>query len=225
MPGPSWDDDDPADVATISANCHALLDSLAAAAPDRALPALADVCEWHGRIYHGCAVAASAYVANFRGDPAHPELADYEVGVGSMLADGLPEKVGVWAADVETSLADFIAGVHAALGVLDTAIPPGKRPRSVDELHEVVALIAEVHGEWIRIHPFANGNGRTARVWAAFLALRYGLPVFVTLRPRPGDVAYTRAAMRSMGRPPAFEGDHTEAAAVFAHLLTLSLLS
>lgn len=141
-----------------------------------------------------------------------------------MLSDGLPEKVGVWATDVTPALDTFIGGVRAALAVLDRLIPVGGPPTTVDELHEVVVLIAEVHGEWIRIHPFANGNGRTARVWAAYLALRYGLPVFVRLRPRPDDVAYARAAKRSMGRPPDFAGDHSESVGVFAHLLALSLL-
>jgi hypothetical protein len=222
--GPDWADDHPADAARIGVNCGALLADLAAAAAQRALPTLADACGWHRRIYDGCAVPADCYVGNFRGDPAYPELADYEVGVGAMLADGLPEKMGVWTADVGMALAAFIAGVQAALGVLDAVIPAGSLPATVDELHEVVVLTAEVHGEWVRVHPFANGNGRTARIWAAFLALRYGLPVFVALKPRPGDIAYVRAAMRSMGRPPGFDGDHGEAVAVFAHLLTLSLL-
>src|SRR5207248_7460018 len=124
-------------------------------------------------------------------------------------------------ADVARTLAGFIAGIHAALGVLDPAIPAGNRPATVDELHEVVTLTAEVHGEWIRVHPFANGNGRTARVWAAFLALRYGLPVFVALKPRPADFAYTRAAMGSRGRAPNFYGQHAEADGAYAALLTL----
>jgi len=94
----------------------------------------------------------------------------------------------------------------------------------VDELDAVVGLTARVHGEWVRLHPFANGNGRIARVWAAWLALRYSLPVFVTVKPRPGDLAYARAARDSMGRPPDFTGDHSTATAVFAHLLTLTLL-
>ena len=225
MAGPDWANDHPADSPRIGANCELLLTDLAAAAAQRALPTLDDACGWHRRIYDGCAVPAAGYVGNFRGDPAHPGLADYEVGIGAVLPDGLPEKVGVWAADVAGTLAGFIAGIHAALGVLDPAIPAGSRPATVDELHEVVTLTAEVHGEWIRVHPFAIGNGRTARVWAAFLALRYSLPVFVALKPRPGDVAYARAAMRSMGRPPEFDGDHGEAVAEFAHLLTLSLLA
>ena len=34
--------------------------------------------------------------------------------------------------------------------------------------------------EWIRIHPFANGNGRIARLWVNSIAMRYDL------RPRVG---------------------------------------
>ncbi len=224
MPGPSWVDDDPSDASRIGASCGRLLAELAAAAPHRAQLTLSDACMWHRRIYHGCTVPDADYLGHFRGDPNHPALIGYEVGVGPDLADGLPEKVGIWSPDVERELQGFIAGLHAACRVLDPAIPVGGRPRTVDELHEVVALTAEVHGEWVRIHPFANGNGRTARIWAATLALRYGLPVFVQLKPRPRDVAYVRAAKASMGRPPDYKGNHDETVAVFAHLLSLMLL-
>ena len=53
---------------------------------------------------------------------------------------------------------------------------------------------------------------------------RYGLPVFVTLKPRPYDVAYARASKQSMGRPPDFIGDHAEVIAVFTFFLSLKLL-
>lgn len=225
MPGPSWAEDEPADRERIGSNCGRLLAVLAAAAEERLMPTHTDVCAWHRQIYRGCAVPATAYVGYFRGDVAHPDLIGCEVGVGPMLPDGLPEKVGVWSAEVASALDRFIEGLHEALEVLDAAVPVGQGPRSVGELHEVIALTAEVHGEWVRIHPFANGNGRTARVWAAFVSMRYSLPVFVQLKPRPGDIAYVRAAYRSMGRPPDFSGDHDEAASVFAHLLALTLLS
>ena len=65
-----------------------------------------------------------------------------------------------------------------------------------------VALAAAVHGEWIRIHPFANGNGRTARLWTHWLAARYDLPPLVRVKPRPNDRLYRDAAAASM------TGDH-----------------
>jgi Fic family protein len=49
----------------------------------------------------------------------------------------------------------------------------------------------------VRIHPFANGNGRTARLWANFIAMRYGLEAFVRVRPRP-DGGYANAAAEAM---------------------------
>jgi hypothetical protein len=224
VPGPHWSDDDPADQARIAANCAGVLATVRDAAHQRRVPSAADARAWHAALYAGCTVPPPAYVGNFRGDGVYPELVDYEVGVGPKLSDGYPERVGVWAAELSDALDQFFSALHQALAVLDGVVPPGTRPGEVDVLHEVVALVAVVHGEWVRMHPFANGNGRTARLWAAHLSLRYGLPVFVTLTPRPHDVAYARAAKKSMGRPPDFVGDHTEAVAVFAHLLNLTLL-
>lgn len=222
--GPEWSDDDPADRPRIVANAARALAGVRAMAVTRGLPTADALCDWHGILYDGCAVPSPSYVAHFRGDPSAPDIAGYEVGVGPDMADGLPERAGVWAVDVAEAVGGFFSRLDRALPALDAAVPAGKRPRQVDVLHEVVALAAIAHGEWIRIHPFVNGNGRTARLLAAHVALRYGLPVFVTLKPRPHDVAYARAARRSMGRPPDFAGDHTEATAVFTHLLNLRLL-
>ena len=66
--------------------------------------------------------------------------------------------------------------------------------------------------EWVRIHPFANGNGRTARLWANYVLMRYGLPPVVRLRPRP-DGGYGAAGAAAMA------GDWEPTAAVFRKLL------
>ncbi|HXH58569.1 Fic family protein [Iamia sp.] len=225
MPGPSWSDDDHTDQATIVANVAVALTAAFALADARTMPAARDVKAWHSSIYDGCAVPSPSYVGHFRGDPGLPDIVDYEVAVGSVLVDGLPERVGVWADDVAAAVDQFFDGLAAALAVLDDALPPGDQPTQVDALDEVIALAAEVHGEWVRIHPFANGNGRTARLLVAHISYRYGLPIFLALKPHPDDVAYARASKASMGRPPDFAGDHGEARAVFAYLLTLHLLS
>ena len=72
---------------------------------------------------------------------------------------------------------------------------------------------AIAHGEWIRIHPFANGNGRTARLWANWVSVRYALPVFVAPQPRPAGTAYAAAASASR------RGDHQPMAAAFLVML------
>ena len=193
-------------------------------AATRQPPTLNLVCSWHKHLYDGCHVPSAQYLGGLRGDTARPDLVGYEVGVGPLQADGLTEKVGIWSADVGAAVETLLGEVDTALAVLDARFPVGVRPSTVDELSTLVGFIAAVHGEWVRVHPFANGNGRTARLWAAWLALRYGLPVFVTVKPRADDVAYARAGRASMGRPPDFTGDHTEAANVFTHLLALALL-
>jgi hypothetical protein len=82
-----------------------------------------------------------------------------------------------------------------------------------DQLAAVIDLCAWVHAEWVRIHPFANGNGRTARLWANSLAVRYGLPPFIRLRPRP-NAGYGDAGAKSM------QGDWKPTAVVFRRLLS-----
>ena len=79
-------------------------------------------------------------------------------------------------------------------------------------LAAIVDLCAWVHAEWVRIHPFANGNGRTARLWANSLAMRYGLPPFVRLRSRP-NAGYADAGAKAM------QGEWKPTAAVFHRLL------
>ena len=94
---------------------------------------------------------------------------------------------------------------------LDTHITPGMQPDG-DQLSAILDLCAWVHAEWVRIHPFANGNGRIARLLANCLAMRYGLPPFIRLRPRP-DGGYADVGMRAM------QGDWRSTAIVFRTLL------
>jgi hypothetical protein len=104
-----------------------------------------------------------------------PELFGYEVSVGSQRA--------VESALVPAELSVFEAAMREMVAPLDTAIPVGESPVDVAQLRSVLTLCAYAHCEWVRIHPFANGNGRIARIWSNWCALRYGLPPFVRLSP------------------------------------------
>ena len=66
--------------------------------------------------------------------------------------------------------AAFEERLQLALSLLDQLYPSGK-DLDADVLAAVAELAAWVHSEWVRIHPFANGNGRTARIWAAQFGL------------------------------------------------------
>ena len=224
MPGPAWNDDRSDDLTRIQQNAATLIRSIATEAHDwSTVPGAADVLDWHARLYEGCRVAVAGYVGHFRGDPAVTELVAYEVGVGRLLPDGWTEKVGVFSKDLAVQIPALITQVQAGIRQLDSALDPGLRPVTPEAVEAVVLLAARIHGEWVRLHPFANGNGRTARVWANFIALRYSLPAFVRIKPRPADAAYGRAGHASMGRPPNFIGDIGPTSAVFARMLADSL--
>lgn len=187
------------------------------------MPGADEVLDWHRRLYQGCRVPVAGYVGHFRGDPAVTELVGYEGGIGRLQPDGLAEKVGVYSKDLAAQVPALLAQARAAIARLDSVLESGQRPETSEAVEAVVLLAARVHGEWIRLHPFANGNGRTARIWANFIALRYGLPAFVSVKPRPDDAAYGRAGQASMGRPPDFIGNNVPVTALFARLLAESL--
>ncbi len=224
MPGPAWDGDDPADGAQVAANARSLVESFRSIAPDRAAPTLDGVLDWHRSLYAGCSTPCSDYLGHLRGDPVVPELVDYDVGVGPLQPDGLPAKMGVWSGSVLGEVEGLLRGVDAALDQLDALVPIGTAPVDPSHLQSVISLCAAIHGEWVRIHPFANGNGRMARLWVAFISLRYGLPVFLVVKPRPQDSGYAIAAAASMGRPPDFRGDHQPARNLFASMLEVVLV-
>lgn len=191
--GVAWNDDPPGSAPRIAANVASLLSNIAATAHARSTPTVAMAQDWHRQIYAGMALPVPYYAGEIRdSDPELPELHGYEVEVGGFA--------GVPSAMVPRELTRFEETTRRATGVLDMTIPTGNVPADNNRLLSVLTLCASLHGEWVRIHPFANGNGRTARMWANWAALRYGLPPFVRIKPRPAGIAYALAAYASMQR-------------------------
>jgi hypothetical protein len=186
-----WNDDPPGAAPRIRGNLRALLQRLLAEAPDRLRPTVDLAREWHRRIFAGVELPVPYYAGEVRDDdPRYPELLGYEVRVGS--------RPGVPARQVPGELSKFEDRLRRAVEVLDGEIPAGERPRRLGVLGSVVTLCA---------------HGRTARLWANWCALRYGLPPFVRLRPRPEGLRYARAAADSMA------GDHRATESLFADWL------
>ncbi len=52
---------------------------------------------------------------------------------------------------------------------------------------ELVALLAYAHHRFVAIHPFTNGNGRTARLLTNFLAFRHGYQEVALYRRAAGQ--------------------------------------
>jgi hypothetical protein len=202
----AWNEDDPRDAAVLVRNLDQVLRQLVRDCPFRHLPSIETAQEWHRRVYKGIRLPVSYYAGEIRdSDPRFPELDGYEVQIGRHL--------GVPSSHVPSQLAQYEFALREAVAVLDLEIPNGLSPDDPAKLLSVLTLCSYAHGEWVRIHPFANGNGRTARLWANWCALRYKLPPFVRLKPRPQGDLYARAAVSSM------EGDHRSMVAVFAEML------
>jgi hypothetical protein len=113
------------------------------------------------------------YVGHFRGQPG---LESEPVYVGS--------RAGLRAALGAGGVAEFVKRLQAVLKQLDNLLPRGAE-LDRDGLEAVVELAAWAHSEWVRIHPFVNGNGRVARILTNAILMRYGLPPVLRLRPRP----------------------------------------
>jgi len=205
-----WNDDAPASLPVIEQNIQRLVPLLQQQARSRVVPSVSIGQEWHRAIYAGVPLPVPYYAGEIRDtDDRFPELIGYEVRVG-------PHR-GVPSADVPAQLSLFEGALQQTCATLDGVVPPGSRPDSEAAVFSVVQLAAIVHGEWVRIHPFANGNGRTARLWGNWIAMRYELPPFVTIKPRPGGLLYAGAAAQSMS------GDHAPMVVVFHDLLRQKL--
>ncbi len=192
---PDWDADSP----ELRRNLAGLLQSIKQDARQRKQPTVETARRWQSEIMRNLQADDPKYVGAFRGEAG---LEDVQVHVNWIF--------GVAAPEVGDALGEFEQRLKSAVAYLDNLVPPGVEPNA-DQIAAIIDVCAWAHAEWVRIHPFANGNGRTARLWANSLALRYGLPPFVGLRPRPkggyelagekamrGDWAPTAAAFRQM---------------------------
>jgi fido (protein-threonine AMPylation protein) len=181
-------------------NLARVLDEIVQASQARETPTLKAVKHWHTLVMQGLDVPDSRFVGAFRGEPG---LENLQTRIGA--------NYGVASAKVASELGRFEAKLQTLVAQMDALLPAGLEP-DTDQLAAVVDLCAWVHAEWVRIHPFANGNGRTARLWANSLAMRYGLPPFIRLRPRP-NANYGNAGAKAM------QGDWKPTARAFRKLL------
>lgn len=160
---------------------------------------LDDIKAWHRATMQGLeiddaaalGIAAEDVVGEFRGPP---KLVGIGVKIGAH--HGTPSK------EVAAKTRRFIVTLQTLLRALDQRYPRDRLDDvDADGMRAVTEAVAWAHAEWVRIHPFADGNGRTSRLLANAILVRYGLPPVLALRPRPQG-AYEDAASAAM------EGDH-----------------
>ncbi len=195
-----WDEDS----SQLRANLHRVLSDIRRDALQRVEPTVEAARAWQSNTMHGLATPGPQYVGRFRGEVG---LEDCEVAIGNSH--------GVAALQVATELKAFEEKLQKIVGVLDRKIRLGQH-MNADDVADVIDLCAWVHSEWVRIHPFDNGDGRTARLWANCMAMRYGLPPFVRPRPRP-DGGYGTAAQAAM------KGRWQPTVPVFRHMYRVAI--
>lgn len=191
-----WDADSP----RLRSNLAEVLRTLRDSAVRRDPPTIEAARQWQRDTMSGLDVPDPNYVGRFRGESG---LETVRVRIGN--------RYGVSPIDVAEELRNFERTIRRAIDVLDSRYPH-ESELDEDGLAAVIDVSAWAHAEWVRIHPFANGNGRTARMWANWILMRYGIPPVVRLRPRP-DGGYGDAGAAAM------KGDWRPTAAVFRRLL------
>ena len=193
---PDWDQESE----QLSSNLSQILKQLVDSAEHRAMPTVRMARLWHIAMMQGLEAPDPRYIGSFRGEKG---LERVQVRIG--------HHYGAPAEQINQELDGFIKKLQQAITLLDDTVAPGYPPDTPELVADIIDLCAWVHAEWVRIHPFANGNGRIARFWANYIALRYGLPPFVTTRPRPNH-GYATACEQGMS------GDWTATATVFRSL-------
>jgi hypothetical protein len=179
---PDWDADSPrlhTNLGLVDAIIH---DD----AKKRRVPTVEDAREWHKTMMRGLDPGNPIFVGNFRGEPGLEDVGVEVAGISGTMP---------W--DVQAELQRFESRLQAVVSGLDDLYP---EPESLDDdgRNAVIELAAWAHSDWVRIHPFANGNGRTSRMWANLILLRYGMPPVLRLRPRPDAPDYGQAGKAGM---------------------------
>jgi len=146
--------------------------------------------EWHRKLFKDV-VPVPYYAGNYRStDLRHPCL-NTEIQVNGVF--------GAPFGEVPSRMTRFSAFLEQQTTDTDTFVAAQKSAEL--KLKAAAQLAAFAAGQIISIHPFINGNGRTARLTADFFFNRYGFPMpFFISRPSAlgVDAEYATASRDAM---------------------------
>lgn len=170
-----WDPDLPANQTKIQFNYDSLLIDVVNAGRAGIRPADDIVRDWHRSSLRGVAVSQPQVAGGYRGEGA--------IGTPlSVCINGVRGVLGANPIAVPTLVTRFFTELHRRLDDLDTRREAGE---ALDRLYpDVVRTAAWAHGEWVRIHPFADHNGSTARLMTVTIGLLYGVHFKLPGKPR-----------------------------------------
>lgn len=155
-----------------------------------------DVARWQRDLLQWTGHVRKEHLGAYRGSK---NLKDVGVRFGARTGAPPPKVAG--------ELSVFFSSLNARLVALLKELPSDDK--TDDEVLRVCDFAAWAHNEWVRIHPFANGSGRTARLIANWILIRSGLSPAIAIRPRPGD-PYLAACEAGIAT-----GNHAEMGAEF----------
>jgi fido (protein-threonine AMPylation protein) len=136
------------------------------------------------------------YAGNFRQNDAARPCLGIDVGVGAIAGANFHL--------VSAKVDQLVSGLGVGLGQIEvrwTVLSGPERAR------QLAVLAGTAIGEFIRIHPFINGNGRVSRLlWRWFLN-RFSVPAQIRIEPRPAGQyeAIMAASMQGDDGPLALE--------------------
>ena len=142
----------------------------------------------HREFFSGLTPADKPHFAGrYRGEN-YPYLKHYEVSVGS------DPRVGVPAEYVFSSLAGFSEDIDLAHSIMLRAKElPEAHLAKEDRMMYLVTFLCKLLVEFLRIHPYADGNGHIARYLVfAFLGANGVWPKSWPLNKRPPDPPYSK---------------------------------
>lgn len=195
-PCPEWRKDADEKLPDIAQAANSIVDFIFRQNPRGYVLGHGDLKNWHRKLFAKVA-PVPYYAGNYRGQDTSRPCLDIEVAVG-----GNP---GVPAAEVETEMKRFSDSLR--LHTLSTDDFVGRAPSGVERLRAATQLAALAGGEIIRIHPFVNGNGRTARLAMNFFLNRYQfrMPFYIDRPTHPRYSASSEVAMREGNYTPLYQ--------------------
>lgn len=140
---------------------------------------------WHRAIFGSVFPRAAGML---RGSNPHVafEITIGDAAMGTTFSR-VPEEMDVCCAQLRATL-------QSADSVITGAV-------TNNQFDGILQFACWIHAEIVRIHPFCDGNGRTARLALRYIARRYGLRAPPVISPEIYSSEY-RAAMRAYLRPP-----------------------
>jgi hypothetical protein len=141
----------------------------------------------HKYLFNGLTPEGHGYFAgNYRGE-SFPGLKYYEVTVRG------DSKVGVYSSLVANAMNTFSSDISLTIYSIKAAnLLPTKQLSKVDKLIYTVRLACKFFVEFLRIHPYANGNGHMGRYFIfSFLGVFGIWPKGWPLNDRPPDPPYS----------------------------------